>query len=287
MSIADKRATIESTHPQLSISRQCSLLKLHRSSYYRAAPPTIESERNQSLMRLIDEEYTRHPFYGSRKITRWLKDQGEQVSRKLVQRLMRLMRIQSVAPKPNTSLANKQHKKFPYLLKDIEVTAPNQAWCTDITYIRIGSGFVYLTAVMDWHTRYVLSWEVSVTMETDFCINAVQSAIRRHGKPQIFNSDQGAQYTSHEFTNMLESQGIEISMDGKGGWADNVLIERLWRSVKHEEVYTKEYSSVTELVTELKKYFEFYNQERRHWGINQRTPAEAYFDQREQLAMAA
>ncbi|MDQ6962211.1 MAG: IS3 family transposase, partial [Mariprofundaceae bacterium] len=175
----------------------------------------------------------------------------------------------------------------PYLLKDMEITAPNQVWCTDITYIRLGSGFVYLTAVMDWHTRYVLSWEISTTMETYFCISAVQSAIRRHGKPEVFNTDQGSQYTSHEFTGMLESQYIQISMDVKGRWADNIMIERLWRSVKYEEIYTKEYASVGELIAALRTYFLFYNNERRHSGLEQKTPAEAYGNQQNKLAIAA
>lgn len=287
MSLADKRQAIDPTHKKLTLSRQCEVLKLHRSSYYRPQPEQGENERNQQLLRLIDEEYTRHSFYGSRKIKRWLKDQGHTVSRKLVQRLMRLLNIQSIAPKPYTSKANKQHVKYPYLLKDMDITAPNQVWCTDITYIRLGSGFVYLTAVMDWHTRYVLSWEISTTMETDFCISAVQSAIRCHGKPEVFNTDQGSQYTSHEFTGMLESQDIQISMDGKGRWADNIMIERLWRSVKYEEIYTKEYASVGELIAALRTYFLFYNNERRHWGLEQKTPAEAYENQQNELAVAA
>jgi len=237
-------------------------------------------------MKLIDEEYARHPFYGSRKIREWLKDNNYPVSRKLVQRLMRVMGIQSVAPKPNTSKANKQHKKYPYLLKDIDINKPNQVWCTDITYIRMGSSFVYLTAVMDWHSRYVLSWEVSTSMDTEFCISATQSAIRRHGKPDIFNTDQGSQYTSNDFTGMLKENGIQISMDGKGRWADNILVERLWRSVKYEEVYIRDYATVGELTAALRGYFEFYNNERRHWGLQKQTPTEVYF-KKQCLPMAA
>jgi len=223
MSVVDKRLNIDPTHKKLSISKQCTLLDPHRSSYYRPAHQRLESTRNQQLMRLIYAEYMRHPFYGSRKLRRWLEDQGDKVSRKLVQRLMRLMNIQSIAPKPNTSKGNKAHKKYPYLLKDMEIDAPNQVWCTDITYIRLGSSFVYLTAVMDWHTRYVLSWEVSVTMDTDFCLSAVQSAIRCCGKPKIFNTDQGAQYTSRVFTEMLEYQGIQLVWRrGEPAWLERL-----------------------------------------------------------------
>jgi len=289
MSAAAKRSTIDPDHKELSIAKQCSLIGLTRSNYYKHLQPTevnIVTDQNQLYMRLIDEEYTRHPFYGSRKIKRWLVDQGYAVNRKRVQRLMRLMGIQSIAPKPFTSKANKSHKKYPYLLGDMDITEPNQAWCTDITYIRLPGGFVYLTAVMDWHSRFVLSWEVSITMETDFCINAVKSAIRRHGKPEVFNSDQGAQYTSTGFTDILKENDIKISMDGKGRWMDNVFIERLWRSVKYEEVYTKEYGSVKELTSALHRYFEFYNFERRHQALDEKTPAEMYHGEYE-IALAA
>ena len=227
-------------------------------------------------MRLIDEEYTRHPFYGSRKIRDWLREQGHGVNRKRVQRLMRRMGLESVAPKPNTSQAAKGHKIYPYLLRGLEIARPNQVWCSDVTYIRMAGGFVYLTAVMDWHSRYVLSWEVSVTLEEDFCVSALESALRRHGRPQIFNTDQGVQYTGQAFTGVLKGQAIRISMDGKGRATDNIMIERLWRSVKYEEIYLKDYESIPELITALKAYFEFYNHERPHQGLGGATPAQVY-----------
>jgi putative transposase len=228
-----------------------------------------ETAENLELMRLIDEEYTRHPFYGSRKIRDWLREQGHGVNRKRVQRLMRRMGLESVAPKPNTSQAAKGHKIYPYLLRGLEIARPNQVWCSDVTYIRMAGGFVYLTAVMDWHSRYVLSWEVSVTLEEDFCVSALESALRRHGRPEIFNTDQGVQYTGQAFTGVLKGQAIRISMDGKGRATDNIMIERLWRSVKYEEIYLKDYESIPELITALKAYFEFYNHERPHQGLGQ------------------
>ena len=278
MSLLEKRICIEPGHSQLSIACQCQLLGLHRSSYYRQNNyPMEESDENLKLMRLIDEEYTRHPFYGSRKIRDYLTRCGYKVNRKRIQRLMRIMRIQSIAPKPNTSAPRKEHKIYPYLLKGMEITKPDQVWCTDITYIPMPGGFVYLTAVMDWHSRYVLSWEVSTTMDKDFCVSALQSAIRRFGKPDIFNTDQGSQYTGNDFTGVLKQHQIQISMDGKGRCMDNIFIERLWRSIKYEEIYIKEYSNVKELINALKQYFEFYNFERPHQSLNRNTPAEIYF----------
>ena len=228
-------------------------------------------------MRLIDEEYTRHPFYGSRKMRDWLRRQGYKVNRKRVQRLMRRMGLVSIAPKPNTSLAAKSHKVYPYLLRGLEIDHPNQVWCSDITYVRLARGFVYLTVVMDWHSRYVLSWEVSVTMEEDFCVSALESALRRHGHPQIFNTDQGAQYTAEAFTGTLKQADIGISMDGKGRCTDNIMIERLWRSVKYEEIYLKEYDTLPALIQALKRYFSFYNHQRPHQSLNGQTPAEVYW----------
>jgi len=278
MSLFEKQSCIEPAHPRLSISRQCKLLGLHRSSYYRQNNyPMKESRENLKLMRLIDEEYTRHPFYGSRKMRDYLGRCDYKVNRKRVQRLMRIMGIQSIAPKPDTSAPRKEHKTYPYLLKGMKIEKPNQVWCSDITYIRMPGGFVYLTAVMDWYSRYVLSWEVSTTMDDIFCVNALQSAIRRFGKPEIFNTDQGSQYTSNNFTGVLKQHKIKISMDGKGRCMDNIFIERLWRSVKYEEVYIKEYSNVKELINALKQYFEFYNFERSHQSLNRNTPAEIYF----------
>jgi putative transposase len=256
--------------------RQCELIGLPRASYYRGGALGEETAENLELMRLIDEEYTRHPFYGSRKMSEWLQRQGYAVNRKRVRRLMRTMGLVSVAPKPNTSRPAPEHKIYPYLLGGLQIERPDQVWCADITYIRLAHGFVYLTAVMDWHSRYVLAWEVSVTMEEAFCVSALESALRRHGRPQIFNTDQGSQFTGQSFTGVLKDAQVEISMDGKGRAMDNIMVERLWRSVKYEEVYLKDYESVTELVEALRAYFEFYNHERPHQSHGGATPAEIY-----------
>ena len=278
MSLVKKKACIKPGHQTLSVSSQCKLLALPRSSYYRAGSGlSLESDGNLRLMALIEEEYTRHPFYGTRKMRDYLQRKGLTVNRKRVQRLMRIMGIQSVAPKPYTSMPRKGHKVYPYLLRGLDINLPDQVYCSDITFLRMPGGFVYLTAVMDWHSRYVLSWEVSLTMDDDFCVNALKSAIRRHGAPEIFNTDQGAQYTGKAFTDELKAHGVQISMDGKGRFMDNIFIERLWRSLKYEEIYLKEYSTVKELIQELKKYFEFYNYERPHQSLNKQTPAEVYF----------
>lgn len=197
------------------------------------------------MMNIIDELYMRYPFYGSRKVRDHLRREGHKINRKRVQRLMRKMGIASIAPSPNTSMRNKAHPVYPYLLRDITINRPNHVWCTDITYIRLRGGFVYLVAIMDWHSRQVLSWEISNSMDTSFCISALERAIRLHGKPEIFNTDQGAQFTSHAFTDVLKNHGIKISMDGKGRWMDNVFIERLWRSVKYEDIYVRDYIKAT------------------------------------------
>ena len=274
--MAEKCQCIEPDHPSLSIKRQCELIGLPRASYYRDAEAGEETAENLELMRLIDEEYTRHPFYGSRQIRNWLRRQGHKVNRKRVQRLMRKMSLVSVAPKPNTSRLAPAHKVYPYLLRGLEIARANQVWCSDITYIRLAKGFVYLTAVMDWHSRYVLAWEVSVTMEEEFCVSALQSALRRHGRPQIFNTDQGSQFTGTTFTGVLKDAKVDISMDGKGRAMDNIMVERLWRSVKYEEVYLKDYASVPELIVALRAYFDFYNNERPHQSHGGATPAEVY-----------
>lgn len=269
---------IDANHPKLSIARQCELINLSRASYYRstAIDMVIETAENLELMRLIDEEYTRHPFYGSRQLCSYLRRQGFVVNRKRIQRLMRMMGLASVAPKPNTSKRNKEHKIYPYLLANLLIEQPNQVWCTDITYIRMQGGFVYLVAVMDWYSRKVLSWEISNTMENSFCISALERAIRLYGIPEIFNTDQGSQFTSTDFIAVLNKHSIKISMDGKGRWMDNVFIERLWRSVKYEDVYLKEYRTVIDLRIGLNEYFLFYNQERPHQAFGQYTPAEVY-----------
>jgi putative transposase len=278
MSIANKKGSIVKNNASLSIKRQCELISLPRSNYYRTGCGIYkESDKSLKLMNFIEDEYTRHPFYGTRKMRDYLRRQGYNVNRKRVQRLMRVVGIQSVAPKPNTSIPRKEHKTFPYLLRGLNISRPDQVWCSDITYLRLPGGFVYLTAVMDWHSRYVLSWEVSVTMDDDFCVSSLGSAIRNYGTPEIFNTDQGSQYTGEAFTGLLKSNGIKISMDGKGRFMDNIFIERLWRSLKYEEIYLKEYTTVKELSRELKKYFEFYNNERPHQSLGANTPAEVYW----------
>lgn len=266
---------IEMDHPKLSVSKQCDLLDLSRASYYRI--PGMETEKNQKLMRMMDEEYTRHPFLGSRGMKRYLRRQGHKVNRKRVRRLMRLMGLVSIAPQKRTTVPAPGHKIYPYLLRGIEIDKPNVAWCSDFTYIRLKRGFVYLTAVMDWHSRYVLSWEVSVTMDDSFCVSALERALRGPSKPDIFNTDQGSQYTGAAFTGVLKDHKVKISMDGKGRVTDNIMVERLWRTVKYEDVYTKDYETVEELIAGLRKYFDYYNNARSHQSLGDMTPAEIYW----------
>jgi putative transposase len=248
-------------------------LGVNRSGLYYES--TGESEENLRYMRLIDEQYTKTPFYGSRKMAKWLVNEGHPVNRKRIARLMEVMGIEAVYPKPKLSQPGEGHKIYPYLLRGITVERVNQVWSTDITYIRMAQGFVYLVAVMDWFSRYVLSWSVSLTMEIDFCMEALRSALRR-GRPETFNSDQGSQFTSEKFTAELAAKEIAISMDGRGRCMDNIFIERLWRSLKYEEVYLKDYESVREARTGIERYFRFYNQERIHQSLDYRTPAAIY-----------
>lgn len=233
-------------------------------------------DKDIALMKRIDEIYTKYPFYGSRQIRNALRREAYKINRKKVQRLMRKMGLESVAPKPNTSKPCRANNIYPYLLRGMDINRPNQVWCTDITYLRMPHGFVYLTVVMDWHSRLLLSWELSVTMDEVFCVSALETALRRYDKPDIFNSDQGAQYTSRAFTGVLKANDIQISMDGKGRAMDNIMVERLWRSLKYEEVYLKEYADIAQLKSSLKQYFEFYNYERPHQSHNGLTPAEIY-----------
>lgn len=286
MSVPEKKMLIEADHKQMNVQRQCELIGLSTSSYYRESKNGQETSKNLEIMRLIDEEYTRHPFYGTRQMKNYLRRQGYKINRKRIQRLMQKMGIQSIAPKPNTSKSNPSHKIYPYLLGNIDVTQPNQVWCSDITYIRMPGGFVYLTAIMDWYSRYVLSWEISITMDSEFCVSALERALRCYYNPIIFNTDQGSQYTSNDFTGTLREHDIKISMDGKGRAMDNIFIERLWRSVKYEEVYIKEYQSIKELREALDKYFKFYNHERPHQSFDGQTPAEVYFNQVEVALVA-
>ncbi len=245
------------------------MLGLARSSYYYCA--TGESEENLLLMRVLDERYTRTPFYGVRRMVDWLGKVGHAVNPKRVRRLMRLMGLETIYPKPRLSLGGPGHKIYPYLLSGVPIERINQVWSTDITYIRLRHGFVYLTAVMDWYSRYVLSWEISVTMETSFCVAALDWALRR-GKPEIFNTDQGSQFTSCDFTKRLLDEGIQISMDGRGRVFDNIFVERLWRTVKYEDIYLKDYTDVPMLIGGLGDYFDFYNRERPHQSLAYRTP---------------
>jgi putative transposase len=267
------RQLVELGHPEISIRRQCELLGVSRAGLYYA--PVGESQENLQVMRLLDEQYTRAPFYGSRKMTEWLRAKGFEVNRKRVARLMELMGIEAVYPKPKLSQPGEDHKIYPYLLGGVEVSRINQVWSTDITYIRMAQGFLYLVAVMDWFSRYVLSWSLSLTMEIDFCLEALKRALRR-GRPEIFNSDQGSQFTSQRFTGELQARKIAISMDGRGRCMDNIFIERLWRSLKYEEVYLKDYASVAEARIGIERYFRFYNQERLHQSLDYRTPAVLY-----------
>lgn len=230
---------------------------------------------NLMLMRLIDEQYMRFPFYGSPRMTAWLCREGFRVNHKRIERLMRKMGIQGVCPKKNLSKGSEEHRKYPYLLGGLEVDHPNQVWCSDITYIRMPKGFVYLVAVMDWYSRFVLSWEISNTLDSQFCMEALEKALLR-ASPEIFNTDQGVQFTSAAFTSRLASERIRISMDGRGRAFDNIFIERLWRSVKYEEVYLKDYASVMDAVTGIGSYLDLYNHERLHQSLGYRTPAEVY-----------
>jgi len=226
-------------------------------------------------MRVIDEQYTRIPFYGVRRLTAWLRKTGHPVNHKRVARLMNLMGLEAIYPKPRTSKGHPESKKYPYLLKGLEIVRPNQVWATDITYIRMKRGFIYLTAIMDWFSRYVLSWEISITLETEFCLVALDRALGT-AKPDIFNSDQGSQFTSDDFTKRLKDHGIQISMDGRGRCFDNIFVERLWRSVKYEEVYLNDYREIREAKDRLGRYFEFYNNERLHQSLDYCTPGEMH-----------
>ena len=259
---------------RLSMRRQCGLLSLHRSTAF--YEPAAIDEDDLAIMRLLDEEYLRHPFYGSRKMQVWLHGQGYAVNRKRVQRLMRLMGIEGLNPRGATSRPHPKHKKYPYLLRTLDVVRANQVWATDITYIPMARGFVYLIAIVDWFSRRVLAWRLSNTLDTGFCIGALDEALRRWGTPEIFNTDQGAQVTAEEFLAVLKANEVQISMDGKGRWMDNVFVERLWRSVKYEEVYLHAYTDVAEAKRRIGDYLAFFNDERPHQALGYCTPSEIY-----------
>jgi len=260
-------------HDGLSIKEQCKFLEVAESSYY--YEPKTESAENLEIMRLLDEIYLEHPYYGSRKMTAVLRRDGYEINRKRVQRLMRLINIEAIYPKKRTTIENKTHKKYPYLLRNLEISKVNQVWCTDITYIPVFRGFFYLSAVMDVFSRFVLSWQISNTMDTSFCIESLEDSFS-FGKPEIFNTDQGSQYTSLAFTSVLKSNEIQISMNGRGRCLDNVWVERLWRSVKREDVYLREYQGGNELYKGLHKYFHHYNFQRPHQALNYQTPSEIF-----------
>ena len=260
----------------VSVVRQCVLAGVSRATVYAQQKPRLVDESNLLLSHLIDEEYTRHPFYGSRKMVVFLKTAGYPVNRKRVQGLMRNMGLVGMAPGPNTSRPHPEHKVYPYLLRGVIISRRDQVWSTDITYIRLAHGFAYLVVVIDWYSRRVLSWRISNSMDTEFCINCLEEALRRYGKPEIFNSDQGSQFTSDAFTGVLKREGIAISMDGRGRVFDNIFVERLWRTVKHEDVYLKGYATMIELRIGLAEYFTFYNGERPHQSLGQKTPEVVY-----------
>ncbi|MGH0004185.1 IS3 family transposase [Pseudovibrio ascidiaceicola] len=282
--LAERQKMIDRNH-DLSISRQAKALGVSRSSVYYLPKPVSKEDLN--LMRRLDELHLQYPFAGSRMLQRLLKAEGQNVGRFKVRSLMRKMGIAALYQRPRTSNPAPGHKIYPYLLRALEVTKPNQVWATDLTYIPMEKGFVYLVAILDWYTRKVLSWKLSITMEADVCIEALEEALARHGKPEIFNSDQGSQFTCHAFTQVLKREDIRISMDGKGAWRDNVFVERLWRTIKYEEVYLKAYASVREARTSLGSYIEFYNQTRPHSALDGQTPDQAYYNHSPQLTQQA
>ena len=276
MSTPDRRAKLDRGHPDLSIRRQCEMLGVARSGVYRR--PCAANDDDLEVMRRLDELFTRWPFLGSRRMTAMLRAEGRAINRKRVRRLMRKMGIAALGPKPRTSKPAPGHKIYPYLLRDIAVERPNQVWAADITYVPLGRGFLYLVAVIDWSSRAVLSWRLSNTMDVSFCVSALEGALARFGRPEIFNTDQGSQFTSAAFTGALEAAGIRISMDGRGRWMDNVFIERVWRSLKHEEVYLKGYADGREAKAGIAEWFGFYNNLRPHQALAYRTPMAVWRD---------
>lgn len=265
---------VETDHPGLSIVRQCELLTISRSSFYYT--PKREDPRNLELMRLIDAQFLETPWYGARQMARHLRRQGHPVGRKRMRRLMQLMGLAPIYCKPRTSAPHPEHKVYPYLLRDLAIERPNQVWCTDVTYIPMRRGFLYLVAIMDWASRRVLAWRLSNTLDAAFCVAALEDALARFGAPGIFNTDQGSQFTSLTFTGRLQAAGIRISMDGKGRWMDNVFIERLWRSLKYECVYLNAFETGSEARAGIGRWIDYYNSERPHSALGGRTPTEAY-----------
>ena len=273
---------IEPEHKKLPLTRQCELAGVPRATVYRridaASRQAEEDESDLKLRALIDEEYTSRPFYGSRRMVVFLRGIGHVVNRKRVQHLMRAMGLAGMAPGPNTSRAHPRHKVYPYLLRGVPVVRPNQVWSTDITYIRLAKGFAYLVAIIDWYSRKVLAWRISNSMDASFCVDCLEDALRHHGRPEVFNSDQGSQFTSAAFTDVLKREGVTISMDGRGRALDNIFVERLWRNVKYEDVYLKGYANMAELTVGLAQYFAFYNAKRPHQSLGYQAPDQVYRD---------
>jgi putative transposase len=274
MSIERRRQMIDPEHPQLSVVRQCELVSISRSGFY--YQPAGETPLNLALMRLIDRQFLETPWYGSRQMARHLRREGYPVGRKRVRRLMAKMGLEPIYQRPRTTVPHPEHQVYPYLLRELVIERPNQVWCADIMYMPMRRGFLYLVAVMDWATRKVLSWQVSNTMDADFCIEALEAALARFGKPEIFNTDQGSQFTSPRFTALLQQAEVRISMDGRGRWMDNVFIERLWRSLKYECVYLHAFETGSELRAGLSKWIGYYNAGRPHSALAGQTPNEAY-----------
>ena len=275
---------VEPTNKKIGIASQCRVLSINRSTFYYKKKPVKPEDLD--LMRQIDQQYLEHPSFGSRSMRRFLERKGNKINRKRVQRLMRQMGIEAIYPKPRTSIPNPEHKVYPYLLRGMDITVPDKVWAADITYVPMRRGFMYLVAVMDWHSRKVLSWRVSNTLESDFCVSALEEAIANYGKPEIFNTDQGTQFTSKSFIGVLKSNHIQISMDGRGRCLDNVFIERLWWTVKYHYLYLWAFENGTALRKGLQKWFRFYNQERSHQALDEMTPDEVYFKDQEQLKAA-
>jgi putative transposase len=276
MSHGRRKEKVESDHPRLSVTKQCELLRISRSSFYylvKGEPPL-----NLELMRLIDEQFLEDPSAGARQMARYLRRKGYRVNRKRVQRLMRKMGLAAIYQRPRTSRPHPEHKVYPYLLRGVDICESNQVWCADVTYIPMRRGFLYLVAIMDWYSRKVLSWRLSNTLEAGFCVDALKEALARYGRPGIFNTDQGSQFTSFEFTDALKEADIKISMDGKGRWMDNIMIERLWRTLKYDCVYLNAWETGSEAREGIGRWFERYNGRRPHSSLDGRTPHEAYFN---------
>lgn len=277
---------IATGHPDVSVERRCELLGVARASYYRGPASGLRAG-DLALMRRIDKLYLQHPWMGSRSLADHLTTPEEPVGRDRIRRLMLLMGIQSLSPKPGTSKRQPKHPVYPYLLRGMTIDRPNQVWATDITYIPMARGFMYLIAIMDWNSRKVLSWRLSNTLDTRFCVEALKEALLKYGAPEIFNSDQGCQFTSEAFTSVLKQWNVKISMDGKGRFKDNIFIERLWRTLKYERIYLRTYDSGTELSKDLTEWFNWYNNGRKHTSLDKQTPNEAYYLERDQLKLAA